>query len=184
MALFEKLPKEICVEGITFVLDDASHKGIGNLRDIKWYEYKIVNADALNVKYDNVTVCTFAITRDIRKLAEKNIIERNVSAEETPRPHIDYKTGNIHPCKKYVQDNDGEIVRQLVLCRGLGPKTPEIEEVDAYVYKNKPRQRVCRIHKACYFPLIEADDSLKENWRYKLLSEIWKRIPDELKNEK
>jgi hypothetical protein len=187
MSLFDKLPEEICANGIKLRLDTSTHKGICNLTDIKWYEYKIVNSDTLDIKYDNVAVMSFAITKDIRKLAEKNIIERNVSSKETPRPHIDYETGNVHPSKEYVKENGYEVVRQLVLGRRLGPKTPDIKnynDCEMYFYKNTPRQKGCLIHKACYYPLIEADKSLESDWRYKLLSEIWKAIPDELKDEK
>ena len=184
MCLLKELPKEICVSGIKLVLDKHEHKGIGNLKDISWYEYKIVNSDALNINYDNIAVSSFAITKEIRKLAAKNIIEERVSYKETIRPHIDYKTGNVHPSEEYIKKNNDEKVRQLVLCRGLGPKTPEInKDKNIYFYQNNPGQSACRIHKACYYPLIEEDESLKENWRYKLLAEIWSNIQEKLEDE-
>jgi hypothetical protein len=161
--------------------------GKNNLSDIKWYEYKIVNNDILDLKYDSVAVMSFAITEEIRESAAENIITNKVSDEKTPRPHIDYKTGNVHPSKEYVKENGYEVVRQLVLGRRLGPKTPDIKnynDCEVYFYKNTPRQRTCLIHKACYYPLIEKDKSLEDDWRYKLLSAIWKAIPDELKDEK
>ena len=178
-----KLPIKIEIERISLELDKKIHRGRNNLSDIIWYKYKIVNKEK-DIFYDSVCLCFFKITEEVRIEAAKRIISKGVSKEETERPHIDYKTGNIHPNKKYVEEQNNGKIKQLVLCNGLGPGALKKQINDNfYVYKNTPRQFGIKIHKACYYPLIDDNQNLKNDWRYKFLENIWKNIDDGLKEE-
>ncbi|AVK51274.1 hypothetical protein AXY43_26480 [Clostridium sp. MF28] len=178
-SILKKLPREISLEkGINLVLDEKKHNGKDNLSDISWYQYKIVNNEELGIVYDNICLSLFRITESVRIEASKEIINNGVSKKETLRPHIDYKSGNIHPNKEYIanQNELGEI-QQLVLCNGLGPHNPEKQlDDDFYIYKNSERQSGTKVHKACYYPLIGKKLNLQNNWRYQLLKEIWNII--------
>ena len=176
------LPLEIEVDGIELSLDtdekknkQKEHHGRGGLSDIKWFEYKIANHKEKGIVYDNIKLMPFKITEEIRSNAEKSIIENGVTNKGVIRPHIDYKSGNIHPSKEDVEIMATQGVYQLVLCKGLGPKTLEENGENFYLYKNLPRHQGIRIHKACYYPLIEDDQSLHDDWRYKLLQEVWNK---------
>ncbi|SHN00448.1 hypothetical protein SAMN02746066_04329 [Anaerosporobacter mobilis DSM 15930] len=178
-SILNKLPSKLILEnGINLVLDEKIHYGKENLSDISWYQYKIVNNKELGIVYDNICLSLFRITELVRIEASKEIIKKRVSKKETVRPHIDYMTGNIHPSKEYIanQNKLGKI-QQLVLCNGLGPHIPEKQlDDDYYVYKNCARQSGSKVHKACYYPLIDNNLNLQDNWRYQLLEEIWNLI--------
>lgn len=182
--ILNNLPSQIKLDigkcKIHLELDKKSHRGKNNLSDIFWYVYKIKNNNELEIAYDNICLSLFKITESIRIEASKNIIANEVSKSKTKRPHIDYKSGNIHPSKEYVENqNDGKI-KQLVLCNGLGPCTNEQVNTDFYIYKNSPRQSGSKVHKACYFPPIDNNTNLQDNWRYKLLKKIWENIKMEI----
>ena len=178
----QNLPKELIVgNGIELLLDTKMHRGINGLKNIVWYEYKIVNHKEKGLVYNNICLSPFKITEEIRSLAAKNIIEKNISSQDTPLPNIDYRSGNIHPSREFIERLNFEKVLQLVLCNGLGPNTPNENEEDAYIYKNSPLQKGAKVHKACYFPLIEDDQNLYEDWRYKLLQEVWLSIPADMR---
>lgn len=103
----KKLPKEIILKnGINLVLDEKKHNGKNNLSDISWYQYKIVNNKELGIAYDNICLSLFRITESVRIEASKEIINDGVSKKETVRPHIDYKSGNIHPSKEYIENQN------------------------------------------------------------------------------
>ena len=172
------LPKEITLNtGVHLTLDIKKHQGIDNLSDIQWFVYDIVNREEFDMDYDNICLSLYRITEIVRSEAAKKIVQLGVSEFQTQRPHIDYITGNIHPSKAFVEsENDGSI-KQLVLCNGLGPHTPKVREDEkVYVYRNSPRQSGAKVHKACYYPLIDYEQGLEDNWRYKLLEEVWKII--------
>lgn len=173
-------PRELFIAGIELSLDTRKHSGIGDLADIFWYKYRIVNQERPPVAYDCVCMSPFRITKEIREAAKVNIVEHGVSRPGTCRPNIDYRSGNIHPDKEYVKGKDR--VAQLVLCRGLGPNTPKDVGTDMYLYKNRPRQLGARIHKACYFPLIEDDPQIQSDWRFIFLSKVWEQIPEGIKD--
>lgn len=176
-----KFPSEIGTKnGIHLVLNKKMHCGRNNLSDIIWYQYKIMNSKELGIVYDNVCLCLCRITESVRIEASRNIIEKGVSKDETVRPHIDYLSGNIHPSKEYIANQCNGKIQQLVLCKGLGPHVSQKESeqneqlaIDFYRYKNRPRQLGTNVHKACYYPLVDSNLNLQNNWRYKLLEEIW-----------
>lgn len=176
--ILNKLPKQFTLKnGAQLVLDEKPHQGTGNLSDIVWYQYKIINCGKLGIGYDNVCLSPTRITESVRVEASKNIFKDGVSKKETVRPHIDRSSGNIHPSKEYVSEQNNGEIHQLVLCNGLGPHTP-VKQVDDdyYVYKNTPRQAGAKVHKACYYPLIDDGLNLKNDWRYQLLEEVWDKI--------
>lgn len=179
------LPEKLVVgDGIELLRDTKKHIGKYELSDIVWYEYRITNHKEKGIVYDNIGLTFFKITEEVRLSAEKSIIENNVTKAGVIRPHIDYGTGNIHPSKEYVEEMaKQEKVFQLVLCKGLGPNTPMENGENIYLYKNRPRQKGARIHKACYYPLIEDDPTLYNDWRYRLLQEMWDKLFHDQKAE-
>ncbi len=131
----KSLPSELFVgDGIKLELDSKLHYGRDNLRDIEWYEYKIVNHEEKKIIYDNICLSFFRITEEIRLEASKNIIEKRVSYAETIRPHIDYNSGNVHPSKEFIKIHNTNEILQLVLCKGLGPNTKNQQEDNVYIY--------------------------------------------------
>lgn len=167
--------------GITLELDTDCkgnpklHRGKRALKDLCWYEYKIISNDD-SIQYDNIALSPYLIDEDILELARENISKNKVTDPNASRPNIDYKTGNIHPEKINISSDNIEI-KQFVLCKGLGPITA-IEEGsdDYYLYKTTNRQKGKRVHKACYYPMISEDKSLENNWRQQLLSELYAKL--------
>lgn len=173
MEHINNLPNEITLKNeISLVLNDNKpHHGRRNLSDISWYQYNIIIPKGLEIEYDNVCLSSFRITETVRIEASKNIIKNGVSNKDTVRPHIHSVSGNIHPSKEYVAKQKNDKIQQLVLCNGLGPNTPKEQlDTDFYVYNG------ARVHMACYFPLIDNKLNLQDNWRYKLLEEVWEKI--------
>lgn len=173
----ENLPRKIelksgiCLEMTKYRI----HRGRNELSDIFWYQYKIVNNEEHGIMYDNICLSLFKITEEVRNKAEGKIIQERVSQAE--RPNIDYKTGNIHPCKYYVKCQNNGKIQQLVLCKKRGPRTPEKQVDDNfYVYPSDSGRSGAKIHKACYYPMIEDDPNLHNDCRYRLLKEVWNEI--------
>lgn len=162
--------------GIKLELSNNMTHGVNELTDITWYKYKIKNPFEVNgVEYHYIHMMFFSINENIRKEAEKYIIEKNVS--KAKRPHIDSNSGNIHPTKEYVVNaTQQNLISQLVLCikRDKGSNGPSPEKSE-YKYDNV---------KACYYPLIENNENeLKNDDRYKLLKELWDKIPEDMKSK-
>lgn len=153
------------------------HTGIGELSDIEWYEYKITNSEEIGLPYDNIALSLFAVDDATRKKAAETIVKEKITSKDTKRPNIDYNTGNIHLDITWLNDNPNKTIKQLVLCKGPGPKTTnEGNDHNFYCYKNTKREKGCYVHKACYYPLIEEDNALHNDWRYKLLESLWKEL--------
>lgn len=179
-------------------LDSKTHRGTvgrgyrSTIDNIWWYKYKIVSSDT---DYESINLMFFKVNEEIRNQASKvvftstykclkdeNGVTKKYCMSKYPYAHIDGKSGNIHPGTKKVDElsKTYDKIRQLVLCRGSendpGPNTPNIEVSDeVYVYSKKTK-----VHKACYFPLIEDDEKLKENPRYKFLKEVASELPEEI----
>ena len=167
------LPKEIVLDnGMKFEKTYRRSTGKGELKDITWHKYVITNHEDFDMEYDAVILSFFKITEEERKNASKSIINGGVST--AARPHIDGKTGNIHPTKEYVEEQGKEIIKQLVLCRGQGPNTPQAEISNDY-YVN-----CVRVHKACYYPLIKEEPALTEDYRYMLLEMLWNKLGEKI----
>lgn len=170
----DKMPTHIKLsDGTELEFDPKMHRGIKALADIRWYEYRITKAGKNAIGYDNVALSFFRITESIRKEAAARIIENGVSREDAVRPHVHNKSGNIHPSKADVKKADDGVIKQLVLCNGLGPNTADAEEKDCYVYRNTDRQKGARVPKTCYYPLINEDAGIVADGRSKLLEELW-----------
>lgn len=149
--------------------------GINNLDSIKWFRY--ICSDEID-GYAAVNLMFFKIDKKMFDEARTRIALENVSLTVTP--HIDGNTGNIHPSHSDILKSGYSKIRQLVLCANKksdpGPNTPNIEVTDdVYEYSLKTK-----VHKACYFPLIEDDEKLKDNWRYKFLKQICLNLPEEI----
>ena len=180
-SVYESFPSKLTIgNGIELETNKRRHTGQNNLNDIIWYEYKIVNYKEKNLEYDNICISFCKVTELERQNASKHVFETKVSLPETIRPHIDANSGNIHPSKEFIKKHTSRQISQLVLCNGLGPSVKLSKSLDLsnnndfYIYTKKKA-----VQKACYFPLIDEHDSnLVNNWRYKLLEELWEILKD------
>lgn len=101
-----------------------------------------------------------------------------------PLPHIDLKSGNIHPSQEYVEQYDEKTISQLVLCKGLGPKISTSTGVGAdnfasedNLYPNNSKKLY--VYKASYYPLIREEERIKGDIRYLFLSLVWEKLKEE-----
>lgn len=154
------------------------HKSRGELDYIQWCEYRLPSDIGEHIKelssYDNIALSFFRITPECKESAVKNLIETGVSEPNCPIPHIDLKSGNIHPSREYVNQYDKNTISQLVLCNGLGPKISTSHSVGAAKDNLYPNNSdALYVHKASYYPLISEEEGLKGDVRYVFLSLVW-----------
>ncbi len=192
---YDKLPTEFALNNekklVKTTKSKSNHtRGRNNLKDLEWVVYKFTdgNADSSENGYTHILFMPYCIIENIRTNASKNLVCKQVSTAE--RPHIDAKTGNVHP-EKLNPENYTKI-EQLILVRVYGEnhggpnlKCDDYNEKDYYTYKAEDKNKTAYVHKACYYPLIDENDenvkNLKNNWRYKLLEEIWEKLHKALK---
>lgn len=103
MTTFKDLEERINIDEIELILE--CRKGIprheaNSLKDIKWYQYRIECNNSNRFKYDRILFMPYRIDKEIYNEAKKTVINGGVSVKGIPRPHIDFKTGNIHPYKQ------------------------------------------------------------------------------------
>lgn len=96
----------------------------------------------MDIIYDNVCLRLFRITKQAWENASSNIIENRISKVETARPNIDYKTGNIHPSKKIIANQNNGKIQQLVLCKGLGSHISQ-PKLDPDYYSSDTKRSKC-----------------------------------------
>lgn len=107
--------------------------------------------------YDNIALSFFRITPECKESAETNFIKNGVTEPNCPLPHIDLKSGNIHPNQEYVEQYDEKTISQLVLCNGLGPKISTstgvgADNFDSEVNLYPNNSDVLYVHKAFIIP--------------------------------
>ena len=164
-------------------LDDKRHGGDGCTENIIWNRLNIKDIDIKEKGYGYINLMHFYIDNKNQKEASLNPMLSGT--QSNPNVHIDFKSGNIHPGYDYVKKNSNKKIRQIVLCQNSnsdpGPRldndNDEFKEETHYVYK-RPRS-IMHVHKACYYPLIDDDETLKQNWRYKYLKTIYDKLVDE-----
>lgn len=152
--------------------------GINYLKNIEWVVYALPDGQTLH-GYDCILLMFFKVDETAREQSSKHVVPNGVGVTKIPTPHIDGRTGNIHPGVGYVDENRKDKVAQLVLARKTGkkpgshagPNTPEIEETDD-IYNYGPKTKV---HKSCYYPRIDGKEP-KNDWRYEFLKEAWEKI--------
>lgn len=159
------------LENSIIELDLSTSFRIGGdqLDNIQWRKYKFKN---IYKGYSSINLMYFYINKESKDDAYKRILLKDVTKDGLP--HLDGKTGNIHPGRNYVKENSGNYdkIKQLVLCANgnnsdLGPLlSSDIKN------KEDSYSLIFNIHQSCYFPLIQDDENLKNNWRYKLLKEF------------
>lgn len=164
------------------------HKGRGELDYIQWCEYRLPSDFGKYIEelshYDTIALSFVRITSECKEKAETNLINSGVTAADCPVPHIDMKSGNIHPSREYVKQYDENVISQLVLCNGLGPKisrkngagTAHFDSKDNLYPNNSEKLYV---HKASYYPLIREEERLKGDIQYLFLSLVWEKLKEE-----
>lgn len=178
-----KVDKEITLTRKSYI-----HQGQGELKHIKWCEYQLPSDIGEYIEelrpYDNIALSFFRITPECKESAETNLIKTGVTEPNCPLPHIDLKSGNIHPSQEYVKQYDEDTISQLVLCNGLGPKISTRNGVGADNFDSEDNlypnnSNVLYVHKASYYPLISEEKGLKKDMRYVFLSLVWEELKKE-----
>lgn len=197
----KEIPKELNIvltkdkfevnKEITLTRKSYIHQGQGELKHIKWCEYQLPSDIGEYIEelrsYDNIALSFFRITPECKESAETNLIKTGVTEPNCPLPHIDLKSGNIHPSQEYVEQYDEKTISQLVLCKGLGPKISTshgvcADELDQKynlypnLYPNNSKKFY--VHKASYYPLISEEEELKKDKRYLFLSFVWEKLKE------
>lgn len=206
MATFKDLEEKIKIDEIELVLEcrkGIPRHGANSLKDLKWYQYRIKDNNSNRFEYDRVLFMPYRIDKEIYNEAKKTVINGGVSVKGVPRPHIDFKTGNIHPHKQNKCNFLEKEIEQLVLVRGIYNNStnccdkychPKIDDkrVNESYYEYKANckylntgkrvevmgRKTIYVPKTCYFPLIDDSDTieLKKSQRYILLNRIWEKI--------
>ncbi|MBR6337017.1 MAG: hypothetical protein IKR76_04725, partial [Ruminococcus sp.] len=150
---------------ITLTKSGEWHRGANKLSDIQWflYEMKIQGLIPHINEYDRIGFMFTPITKE--NFTDSMLVMINVSKENAVYRNIDLNTGNVHPSKEDVEVAGYDEIKQLVLFNGNGPLTMQLVENDEYYIYSA-------VHKACYYPLIEDNDDLKNNIRYKFLRTV------------
>lgn len=158
-------------------------------RNIKWWTYGF-SKDFLG--YNSIMLMNFKITEDdeeFKKAAANVVLTENVT--EIPEPHIDGKTGNIHPGKNYIDKNGYDKfdkINMLVLSVGGVSKDGRIGvhpgplNVNKKTTEDDAQYYYTAVHKACYFPLMSKDIQLKNDPRYKFLKDFALELSNVNKN--
>lgn len=194
----KEIPKELNIvltkdkfevnKEITLTRKSYIHQGQGELKHIKWCEYQLPSDIGEYIEelrsYDNIALSFFRITPECKESAETNLIKTGVTEPNCPLPHIDLKSGNIHPSQEYVEQYDEKTISQLVLCKGLGPKISTSTGVGAdnfasedNLYPNNSKKLY--VYKASYYPLIREEERIKGDIRYLFLSLVWEKLKEE-----
>lgn len=175
---------------IELELEGKRRQGRNDINNHIWYVYKITSDSKRLDPYNKINLTTYRITKaritkgskilgeKVSQNAVDNVLDVGVSTAE--RPHVDFNTGNIHLNDNGISDSKNNNEWQLVLCKDGGPKAkkPEEDERQYYEYtcSNKNHKESCFVHKACYYPLIDDEKSLRENWRYEFLAKVAEKI--------
>lgn len=194
MTKFKDLSETILVnDDMKLVLEKSGktkhRRGIRGLSDIWWFQYRIEMQSKLLGEMDRILIMPFLIDKEIQEEAMKEVINGGVAEEGVKRPHVDFKTGNIHPIITDNLDYDNSEIKQILLVRGsYNPKTgqndkhcfPMVVEnlIDEPCYEYTWEKKKIYVSKACYYPLIDNNDSklLSECNKQKILKEIWGKI--------
>ncbi|MBQ6394379.1 hypothetical protein IJH97_01325 [Candidatus Saccharibacteria bacterium] len=176
-----EIKKDIIVNGRKLTLAPGGKGKIkrSGLNYLKNIEYIVYTFDQPLHGYDCILLMFFRVDEKAQEAASKNVVPGGKGVTLIKTPHIDGRTGNIHPGVGYVDENRKDKVAQLVLARKTGkkpgshagPNTPEIEETDD-IYNYGPKTKV---HKSCYYPRIDGKEP-KNDWRYEFLKEAWEKI--------
>ena len=152
----------------------GKHHGSIETENIWWNKLKFNDYNG----YDSINLMYFYINEEQKNIAKNKVISKGTQKEK--KPHIDAKTGNIHPGKEYVEKHSGNYdkVKQLVLCAAggndLGPKLPanileDENEDELYLFSS--------IHKSCYYPRIDGKEFEEgKDWRQDLLRQVWNEL--------
>ena len=161
------------VDDITLKFNNKLHIGRNELNNIKWFQFKFDKE--LKGLYSAINLMFFKVDENTLNNSKKCVVIGGKGVSTMMVPHIDERTGNIHPGKGYVDSFGHNKIYQLVLVNTSkvdpGPKTMNIEVTsDVYSYSTD-----CLVHKSCYFPRI--DNSIPENdFRYEFLKQVCKKI--------
>lgn len=178
-----------------FTTPVTSGWGAGRFKGLYWWKIGVnpawLKKDYANANYQYIYLMPYSIDSEQTELLYSKLASQNDSqnsryigaTEDSPYPHVDANTGNMHIDFKVEEWLDAPAIQQAILMRKVGGKQfgPKLE--DKHLFRSDDLIQYHEnlvLPRDCYFPPIDAPKkNCQESSAYELLEGLLDNVLDE-----